>query len=154
MLQLLLTTILTFSHSQTTCLSSRHPGWGSPRAAARTPVSTRLVAAWQTDSPPSSAKKSKSAPRATSKQPTDKAASAPPRRMPRYYAQLELDDEQKQRVMDIQQQFSEREDELRRQLSQLLDEREQQLMKVLTRAQQRKLSQLKEGATSKATTQE
>jgi Spy/CpxP family protein refolding chaperone len=119
------------------------------RTSERFPANTRLVVAWQADVPSSGAKKSTSAPRATSKGGTNKPASSTARRLPRYYAQLELADEQKQQVLEIQQRFAEREDELRRQLSDLLAQRDQELKKVLTRAQQRKLNDLQEEATAK-----
>jgi hypothetical protein len=63
-------------------------------------------------------------------------------RLPRYYAQLELTDEQRQQVLSIQEHFSAQQTELERQLNALATERDEQLRRVLSRSQQRKLRQL------------
>jgi hypothetical protein len=107
------------------------PSAGVP--AAREPHSRAV-----TQSSPESSQKDT----ADADEAADSVVAVRPARLPRFYAQLELTDEQKQQVLLIQQQYGQREAELQRQLETLLSERDAKTKQVLTRSQQRKLNQL------------
>jgi hypothetical protein len=157
MVQLLL--IISLAVPQLACLRSRGAGsgWmrGRPRAEglaftqivlppppATQPVRTQPVREPRVVAP--AATKQASADDKPQPIPRAESSSAKPPtvRLPRYYAQLELEATQSQQVLEIQQRYAEREAKLQEELKQLEMEREQACKQVLNRAQQRKLSQL------------
>jgi transcription initiation factor TFIIIB Brf1 subunit/transcription initiation factor TFIIB len=89
----------------------------------------------------------KAAPKA--RKAADKSASAksPPARLPRYYSQLDLEDDQQQKLRELQQQFARQLADLREQIAKLQKERDDQLEAVLKPAQKRRLKELRTEAT-------
>lgn len=78
------------------------------------------------------------------------AAGRPTARLPRFYSQLELQEDQREKLLELQQQFAQQIAALREQITKLLKERDAQLVSVLKPGQKRRLKELQaESGTAK-----
>jgi hypothetical protein len=64
-------------------------------------------------------------------------------RLPRYFSQLELDDSQRDRIRQVQSEFTDKIGQLRKQIEAMEMERDRELESVLKTDQKRKLKELK-----------
>ena len=69
-------------------------------------------------------------------------ADRPTARLPRFYSQLELQEDQREKLLGLQQQFAQQIAALREEITKLQQEREAQLMSVLKPGQKRRLKEL------------
>lgn len=70
------------------------------------------------------------------------------RRLPTYFGQLDLKDDQKEEIYSIREAYGPRIDELKQELAELREEEQDEIKDVLTRTQVTALNKLKAGAKS------
>jgi hypothetical protein len=78
------------------------------------------------------------------------AVGRPATRLPRFYSRLDLEEDQRQKLLDLQQRFAQDIAALREEITKLQQEREARLVSVLKPGQKRRLKQLQaESVTAK-----